>query len=85
MMIAFRNVLEREELSAILDASPPAVSSTANSPPANARRVKDNLQLERGSAGSKELEEIVAKALQRSATFQAAVMPTRIHPPLFSR
>ena len=43
MMIVVCNVLEREELSAILDASPPAVSSTANSPPANARRVKDNL------------------------------------------
>lgn len=52
---------------------------------ARARAVKDNAQLEPGSAAAREAGAIVLAALGRSALFVSAALPDRISPPLFSR
>ena len=86
MMTVIRNVLEPEELAQILDhlSAGNFVDGTLTAGD-RAKRVKENLQLERGTEGSKQLEDIVLKALRRNAAFQSVVMPARIYPPLFNR
>jgi PKHD-type hydroxylase len=49
-----------------------------------ARRVKENEQLRKGDE-VREVDNIVLEALRRHGGFGAAVVPNRIHSPLFSR
>ncbi len=86
MLIVIRNVLKPEELTEILDhLSAGSFVDGKLTAGGRAKRVKENLQLERGTEGSKQLEDMVLNALRRNAAFQSAVMPARIYPPLFSR
>lgn len=48
-------------------------------------RVKRNRQLPQGSKPARELGEIVLDALNRSALFMSAALPTKVFPPLFNR
>lgn len=48
-------------------------------------QVKKNVQIDQNSSESKELGEIVLKALGRNLIFNSAVMPYRVVPPLFNR
>jgi PKHD-type hydroxylase len=48
-------------------------------------RVKRNLQLDEASAESRELQDMVLQALNRSALFVSAVLPHTVLPPLFNR
>ena len=86
MLIVIRNVLKPEELTEILGhLSAGSFVDGKLTAGGRAKRVKENLQLERGTEGSKQLEDMVLNALRRNAAFQSAVMPARIYPPLFSR
>jgi PKHD-type hydroxylase len=48
-------------------------------------RVKHNRQLPEDAPASRELGEIILRALQRSPLFMSAALPLRIFPPLFNR
>ena len=49
-----------------------------------AKRVKDNLQLDKSSEGAQEIKDTVIKALRRNPLFQKAALPKTIRPPLIS-
>lgn len=49
------------------------------------REVKNNLQLEEGSAATRALGDLVLKALEGSKKFWSAALPSRVYPPSFSR
>ena len=48
-----------------------------------AKRVKDNLQLDKSSKGAKEIKDTILSALRRNPTFQKAALPKTM--PSFSR
>lgn len=48
-------------------------------------KAKFNLQIPQESAESQELGEIILQALGRNPTFNSAVLPLRVFPPLFNR
>ncbi len=50
-----------------------------------AKRVKNNLQMDRDSASAQEIKSMVMKGLKRNKTFQEAALPRTIRPPLISR
>ncbi len=50
-----------------------------------AKRVKNNLQMDRSAPATKEVVSLVQAALQRSKTFQRAFLPKSIRPPMISR
>lgn len=50
-----------------------------------AKRVKNNLQMDKDSPGAAEAKSIVLAALRRNRTFQDAALPRTIRPPLISR
>jgi len=50
-----------------------------------ARRVKQNQQVARGSALARDLGKVVLEALRRNATFISATLPCRLTEPMFNR
>lgn len=52
---------------------------------ARARRVKDNVQMTRGTEATRSAQATVLKALRGNETFQRAALPKSIRPPLISR
>lgn len=48
-------------------------------------KAKYNLQIPEHSSQSRELRELVLKALGRNPTFTSAALPLRVYPPLFNR
>lgn len=50
-----------------------------------AKRVKNNLQLDKNAPGAQEAKTIVLAGLKRNKAFQVAALPRTIRPPLISR
>ena len=50
-----------------------------------AKRVKNNLQLDKNAPGAQEVKAIVLAGLKRNRAFQDAALPRTIRPPLISR
>ena len=50
-----------------------------------AKRVKNNLQLDKNAPGAKEVKSIVLAGLKRNRAFQDAALPRTVRPPLISR
>ncbi len=50
-----------------------------------AKRVKDNLQLDKSSQGAKEIKDTILNALRRNPIFQQAALPKTMRPPLINR
>jgi len=48
-------------------------------------RAKDNMQLPENSPAARELGAMVLEALEQSALFISAALPSRVFPPLFNR
>ncbi|NKE43157.1 Fe2+-dependent dioxygenase [Roseomonas frigidaquae] len=48
-------------------------------------KVKLNLQVPENSAASRQLGEVVLRAINRSPLFASAVLPLRVYPPMFNR
>jgi PKHD-type hydroxylase len=48
-------------------------------------RVKDNLQLPEDHPASREMGDLILRALERNTLFMAAALPQRVFPPLFNR
>lgn len=86
MLKCIPSVLNSEELSAIGsllgDASFVDGRSTAGE---RARRVKNNLQLERDPVLRGQLNPLITAALERNAIFRQVALPRRIHNPIISR
>jgi PKHD-type hydroxylase len=77
------NADELAEVNALLDGGP--WQSGAATAGAQARRIKDNAQLDPDSTAAREAGRIVQAALDRSPLFVAAALPARTLPPIFSR
>jgi Uncharacterized iron-regulated protein len=86
MMLHLPNVLTRDEVAYCRGVLEKAewVSGASNAGE-QARKVKFNLQVPPDSAAAKELGEIILSALGRNPTFNSAVLPLRVLPPLFNR
>lgn len=86
MLIHIPQVLNREELAYVQSvfARAPFVDGKVTAGEQSAK-VKNNLQIDQKSSESRELQEIVLKALGRNPIFNSAVMPYRVVPPLFNR
>lgn len=86
MIIHIPEVLNAEELSYVRSVFAKATfvdgKATAGE---QSMQVKKNVQIDQNSSESKELGEIVLKALGRNPIFNSAVMPYRVVPPLFNR
>ena len=50
-----------------------------------AKRVKNNLQMDRSAPGTKDIVNLILGGLRRSKTFQRAFLPKSIRPPMISR
>lgn len=50
-----------------------------------AKRVKNNLQMDRAATATKDIGNLILGGLRRSKTFQRAFLPKSIRPPLISR
>ncbi|MDI2113662.1 Fe2+-dependent dioxygenase [Commensalibacter nepenthis] len=86
MIIHIPEVLNSEELSYVRSVFAKATfvdgKVTAGE---QSMQVKKNVQIDQSAPESKELGEIVLKALGRNPIFNSAVMPYRVVPPLFNR
>ena len=85
-MLAIPQVLDDDELKIIqttlVDADFADGQFTAGF---RAKRVKHNQQLKRNTPDRDKLNQLIIQALNRNVVFQRAVIPNRIHTPLFSR
>jgi PKHD-type hydroxylase len=86
MLLHVENVLDASQVAAIsarLDAAP-WVDGRQTAGPQSAA-VKNNLQLDEGSAEARALGQMVVSALERHPIFISAALPRHIFPPLFNR
>src|SRR5260221_3520503 len=86
MLLQIPGVLTLEELQS-LRATVAEVAFEDGATPAGhvARQVKRNLQVPQSSEPSKKCAAVVIEALRRNTVFYSAVLPHRIHGPLFNR
>lgn len=86
MIIHIPQVLNKEELAYVQSVykRAPFVDGKVTAGEQSAQ-VKRNIQIDQKSSESKELGEIILKALGRNPIFNSAVVPYRVCPPLFNR
>jgi PKHD-type hydroxylase len=86
MIVAIPDVLEPDELSALLGALAHAEFLDGRATAGwNARPVKNNQQMVPGSAQGMDLQSILVKALTRNLAFQLAARPKLMRPVVFNR
>jgi PKHD-type hydroxylase len=86
MLFAISEVLadnELEEITSVLESGEFLEGKRTAGP--RAARVKNNLQFKKTDDNRERLNGLIIKALERSDVFNAAVLPQRIHRPLFAR
>lgn len=86
MLIVVQDVLTRAEIAQCRQMLATATLADGRATAGDlAARVKSNLQLDPESPMAVQLGEIVLQALGRSALYNAAALPLRVLPPMFSR
>ncbi len=86
MFLPIPKVLREPELRQIRDKlAQAAFADGADTAGRQAKRVKQNQQVARGSPLARELGKVVVDALRRSGTFISATLPCRLTEPMFNR
>lgn len=86
MFLPISKVLREPELRQIRDKlAQAAFADGADTAGRQAKRVKQNQQVARGSPLARELGKVVVDALRRSGTFISATLPCRLTEPMFNR
>jgi len=86
MLVQIRQVLTREEVEhcrKVLEAA--AWADGRETAGEQSAKVKNNLQIPENSPVSRELGEIILRALGRNPLFTSAALPLRVYPPMFNR
>lgn len=86
MLVQIRQVLTREEVAhcrKVLEAA--AWADGRQTAGEQSAKVKLNLQITENSAPSRELGDLILRALGRNPTFNSAALPFRVYPPMFNR
>ena len=86
MIVCLPDVLDLTELREIRDALTAASFVDGKITAGHrAKRVKNNLQLDKGAAGAERVKSLVLTGLKRNPEFRRAALPRHIQPPLISR
>ncbi len=86
MLMCIPDVLEWAEVKKIRAAVTEATFSDGRRTAGyRAKRVKNNLQMDRAAPATKDVVNLIQVGLQRNKTFQRAFLPKSIRPPLISR
>ena len=86
MLLCIPDILEYAELKKIRDAIAGSDFKDGKLTAGyRAKRVKNNLQMDKDAASAQEIKSMVVKGLKRNKTFQDAALPRTIRPPLISR
>jgi len=86
MLMCIPDVLEWAEIKKIRAAvTASAFSDGSRTAGYRAKRVKNNLQMDRAAPATKDVVNLIQAGLQRNKTFQRAFLPKSIRPPLISR
>ncbi|WP_149537018.1 Fe2+-dependent dioxygenase [Siccirubricoccus phaeus] len=86
MLVQIRQVLTREEVAhcrKVLEAA--AWADGRQTAGEQSAKIKLNLQIPENSPASRELGDLVLRALGRTPMFSSAALPLRVYPPMFNR
>ena len=86
MLICIPDILESAEVKKICAAvADSPFSDGGRTAGSRAKRVKNNLQMDRSAPATKDVANLLQIGLRRSKTFQRAFLPKSVRPPMISR